>query len=380
MLKQPLYFDNASTTPILPEAKEELLRYLGDNFGNAGSLHSLGQEAVRALDKSREVIANSLRANFRQIIFTSSATEANNLAIKGVFEEKKNISNPRIIISAIEHESVLESAMSLERLGAEIIVLPVDNLGYVKKEPLFEYLNERTILVSLMHGNNETGVIQPIKDLARIVKAFDKKILFHTDAAQSFPYVDCSPDELGVDMLTISSHKSYGPKGAAALYLREESMIHPIIHGGGQEFGLRSGTENVAAIAGFAKAVEMLMPEREKNRKRIRDLAFYFFESLKDFTDIEINGPFFKVERLPHIINIYFHEQKAEELLLKLDQAQICASAGSACRSRAIQKSHVLSAMGLSEGRIEKSLRFSFGIFNSIENIKDSMERMKKIV
>ncbi len=409
------YFDYAATTPIYPEVLKEINSNLRNNFGNPGSLNFFGQTAMAIVDKSREKIAKSIGANFREIIFTGSATEANNLALRGAIKnvpdadgsgsrlkrrEKIKNQKPRIIISSIEHESVLETARDLEKEGlalsgvegVEVIYLKVSKNGIVDLEHLKKYLNERTVLVSIMYANNETGVIQPIAKIGEIIRNFREKNhpnphtlvasgypLFHTDAVQAFQFLDCNIENLGVDLMTLSAHKIYGPKGIGALYIRKSSGISPIITGGGQEFGLRSGTENVAAIAGFAKAIELADKNRQKEKKRIFLLAQYFFKEIKKIIpSAQLNAE--KAERLPNILNIAFPGYNAESLLIKFDLNGIAVSRGSACMARSSQPSYVLKEMGINESEQRSSLRFSFGRFTTKEEISKALKIIKKIL
>ncbi len=395
------YFDYAATTPIYPEVLKEINSNLRNNFGNPGSLNFFGQTAMAIVDKSREKIAKSIGANFREIIFTGSATESNNLVLRGILKNAK-IKNqkPRIIISSIEHESVLETARDLEKEGlalsgvegVEVIYLKVSKNGIVDLEHLKKYLNERTVLVSIMYANNETGVIQPIAKIGEIIRNFREKNhpnphtlvasgypLFHTDAVQAFQFLDCNIENLGVDLMTLSAHKIYGPKGIGALYIRKSSGISPIITGGGQEFGLRSGTENVAAIAGFAKAIELADKNRQKEKKRIFLLAQYFFKEIKKIIpSAQLNAE--KAERLPNILNIAFPGYNAESLLIKFDLNGIAVSRGSACMARSSQPSYVLKEMGINESEQRSSLRFSFGRFTTKEEISKALKIIKKIL
>ena len=397
------YFDYAATTPIDPEVLKEINSNLRNNFGNPGSLNFFGQAAMAMVDKSREKIANAINADFREIIFTGSATEANNLALRGILKNarlrqgfggqvKTKSKKPRIIISAIEHESVLETARDLEKEGAEIIYLPVDKNGVVDLKKLDKSLNERTVLVSIMYANNETGVIQPIAEIAEIIKKFKEKKYpkpctlnptpyFHTDAVQAFQFLDCNIKNLGVDLMTLSAHKIYGPKGIGALYVRNSQLttynLQPVITGGKQEFGLRSGTENVAMIAGFAKAIELANEKREKEKKRIFLLAQYFFKEIKKIVpSAQLNAG--KAKRLPNILNIAFSGYDAESLLIKFDLNGIAVSRGSACMARSSQSSYVLKEMGLSESEQRSSLRFSFGRFTTKEKMSRALKIIKK--
>jgi len=388
-----IYFDYAATTPVDPTVLRAMKPYFSEKFGNAGSLHSFGQEAMMALDRSREVVANSIGADFREIIFTGSATEANNLAIGGVVK-KSNIQTPRIIISSIEHESVFEVVRDLERSrAAEIIYLPVNQRGVINVKKLKKALNERVILISLMYANNETGTIQPIREVAQIIKDFKKngpRPLFHTDAAQAFQFFSCDVSELGIDLMTLSSHKIYGPKGVGALYVRANNKndIGSILSGGGQEFGLRSGTENIPAIVGFAKAAELAANSRKLANKRITELRGELWRGIKKiYPKAELNGVAGSerqqqenMKTLPNILNIYFPGHKAQDLLTKFDLLGLAASSGSACRARAVASSHVIEALGYSKERVMSSVRLSLGRPTTKKEIACALRIIKKAI
>lgn len=358
--------------------------YFREKYGNPGSLHSFGQEAIRAVDESREKIAKALKADFRQIIFTSSATEANNLALLGrlqAFKEKNPNIRPRLIVSTVEHESVLEPAQEMKKWGVDVVVLPVDEKGKVIKDALKKALSPEIFLVSVMYANNEVGTAQGVEELLKIVKNYDSKIPFHTDAAQAMGYLDMYPAEIGVDMLTISSHKIHGPKGAAALFLRDTALLKPMLYGGGQEFGLRSGTENVPAIVGFAKAAELVVGEREGARFKALSFSEQFLRKIRGVYNVSINGEDLSGSlRLPHILNLYFPGKTAEALLTAFDLKGLAASSGSACGARALTPSHVLQAMGLPKERISGSVRFSFDKFLSEEDIDKGVKIIGEIL
>jgi cysteine desulfurase len=373
-----IYLDYAASTPVDPAVLHAMEPYFMKRFGNPGSLHSFGQEAIAALDRSRETIARSIGAEFRDIIFTSSATEANNLALRGVVRAGEN-KKYRVIISAIEHESVLETARGLERAGVEVIYVPVDKQGVVNLKKLKESLNDKTVLVSIMYANNEIGTVQPIREIGKIIREFKEtslvgaKPFFHTDAAQAFQFLDCNAATLGVDLMTLSSHKIYGPKGTGALYIgknirsAQSVSLDAVISGGGQEYNLRSGTENVPAIVGFAKAIELADAARKKESLRIAALRDQLWRGIqKIYPKAEINGAAFdqKAQTLPNILNIYFPGYHAQELLTKFDLAGLAVSSGSACRSRAMESSYVIEALGASKNspeRAKSSIRFSPG-------------------
>jgi cysteine desulfurase len=398
MLSIPrIYLDFAASTPVDPEVERAMSPHFTEKFGNPGSLHSFGQEAMAALDKSRETITKSIGADFREIIFTGSATEANNLALRGAVGAS-TVKRPRIIVSAIEHESVLETTRDLARGGVEVVYVPVDNCGVVSLEKLKSALNERTVLVSIMYANNEIGTIQPIAEIAEIVKDFHRRLsvggqvsdvgavspLLHTDAAQAFQFLDCNVRELGVDLMTLSAHKIYGPKGSGALYMKDGTKLTSATTGGGQEFGVRSGTENVPLIVGFAKAVELTAVARERESKRIGELRDYFWGELKKiYSKAELNGGQLSdvsCQTLPNILNVYFPGHLAEDLLTKFDLGGLAVSAGSACRSRAVESSYVIEALGYSKDRAKRNIRFSFGRPTTREEVKNALKIIRGIL
>ncbi len=396
-----IYLDYAASTPVDPEVLRAMMPYFSERFGNPGSLHTFGQEAIAALDRSRETIARALGADFRQIIFTASATEANNLALRGAvrrFRMAYNLSGrherraaPRLIVSAIEHESVLETARDLGREGVRVTYVPVSVRGIADLKKIKKSLTQETALVSVMYANNEVGTVQPLKEIAALIKDFRNQIsgqkpvigdrlpAFHADAAQAFQFLDCNANALGVDFMTISSHKIHGPKGAGALFVRDAAdMLLPIVGGGGQEFGLRSGTENVPAIVGFAKAVELAAARRESETKRIAALRDRLWGGLKDiFPEAETNGSENKGERLPNILNVYFPGKAAQDLLTKFDLCGLAASSGSACRSRAMESSYVIHALGHSKERAKESIRFSLGRPTTEREVEEALKIVK---
>ncbi len=373
-----IYLDYAATTPVDPEVLRAMTPYFSEKFGNAGSLHSFGQDAIAALDRSPETIAEAIGADFRHIVFTASATEANNLALRGAvkkFRETRR-ATPRIIISTLEHESVMETARDLERDGVEVV--------YVSAGAVKENLTPETAIVSIIYAQNEIGTLAPISEIAAVIKAFRGKNaypLLHTDAAQAFQFLDCDVNTQGVDLMTLSSHKLYGPKGAGALYVRDLTALSPDTTGGGQEFGLRSGTENVPAIAGFAKAVELAAAAREKESKRIGKLRDRLWEEIKKIAPkAEINGPQDAAGKLPNILNIYFPGHAAQDLLTKFDLNGLAASSGSACRSRAMESSYVIETLGHSKERAKSSIRFSVGRPTTEEEINETFSRLSRIM
>jgi cysteine desulfurase len=399
-----IYLDYAATTPVDPavfKETENIFLQDGDFFGNPGSLHYFGQKAQGLLDDARKTLAETITANYREVIFTSSATEANNLILRGVlkayYKKYKGCKTvPKFIISSIEHPSVLETVRALENEGAiKAAYLPVNSDGLVDLEALKKELNEETILVSIMWVNNETGVVQPIAEIAGIISEYKKSSanplsltpypLFHADAVQAFNLFDLNVIKSGVDLMTLSSHKIYGPKGAGALYINSKyeirntkyEILSPILTGGGQEYGLRSGTENVPAIVGFAKAAEIAHQAHSKEFIRLEKLSKLFFEKIKkEIPDVQINGNLDR--RSPNILSIYF--PRHENLGVALDMVGVAASAGSACAQRYEKPSYVLAAMGMDESRIKQSIRFSFGRFTDENEILEASGRIVKVI
>lgn len=441
-----IYFDYAATTPVDPRVLRAMEPYFTEKFGNPGSLHAFGQEAMAALDESRETVAKAIGAQFREIIFTGSATEANNLALRGALRSVKcqvsGVRKPRIIVSAIEHESILETARDVRQEGAEVVYLPVNRAGVVDVKKLEAALNERTVLVSVQYVNNEIGAVQPISEIGALVAHFrEQRIrdearranrssrrangrgqgargreqrvdhlpfaiyhlpLFHTDAAQAFQYYDCDAQKLGADLMTLSSHKIYGPKGIGALYVRgqraksREQIANsrgqradhlpfaisplPMMTGGGQEFGLRSGTESVPQIAGFARAATLLGNSEKKRMEaeRIRKLRGYFWNRFKTICpDAEENSE--AESASPHIVNIHTPRREAQDTITALDLSGVAIASGSACRSRSLEPSYVLEALGYSRERAKKSVRISFGRPTTIAEIDKAIRIMQRL-
>lgn len=370
-----VYLDYAAATPM-DEAVEKVMRpYYARAFGNPSSIHWFGQEASAAVFRAREILARAIGADYKDIIFTGSATEANNVGIRGVvgavcgqpfFGNGVSATLPhKIIISSIEHESVMETARDLERQGlVEVVYIPVNREGIIDIKKFTTSLDERVILVSIQYANSQIGVIQPIKEISAIIKRHASQCLFHTDAVQAFQYLPCDAGDLGVDMMTLSAHKIYGPKGIGALYVRslssQPSTVTPFITGGGQEQGIRSGTENVPAIVGFGEAVMLTEKFKVSEFKRIKALRDYFWRGLHALApDAEINGSW--EARIPNNLNIYFPGASAQDRCIELDLQGIAASPGSACSSRAAQPSYVIQALGFSGDRPGSSIRFSLG-------------------
>jgi cysteine desulfurase len=349
-----IYLDYAATTPIDPRVKKAMEPFLMDKFGNTMSIHSFGQEAKIALEKSRKTVADFLGAKLLEIVFTSSATESNNLALKGIAFANKD-KGRHIIISAIEHACVMETAEWLEKQGFKVSRIKVDKQGFVNPLDIKKAIRKDTILVSIIHASNEIGTIQPIDKIAKICK--EKEVYFHTDAAQSFGKIDI--DIRNIDLLTASSHKMYGPKGAACLFVREGTKIEPILHGGGQEMGLRGSTVNIPAIVGFAKACEIAKKEMKKEAQRLTKLRDKLIKNVLKIKDSYLAGH--PIKRVPNNASFYFSFIEGESIVIQLDLLGIAASTGSACSSMKLEPSHVLLAIGLKHGQAHGSLRISLG-------------------
>ena len=376
MRKKKIYLDYAATTPIDPRVLKAMLPFLRNKFGNTMSLHFFGQEAKEALEESREIVADLMGAKPSEVIFTSSATEANNLALKGVAFANKEKGN-HIIISSIEHHCVLEAARWLETQGFKVTKIKVDKYGLVDPDDVKKEIKKGTILVSIIHANNEIGTIQPIEKIGKICK--EKEVLFHTDAAQSFGKIPINVNKMNIDLMTVSAHKMYGPKGAAALFIREGTKITPLLHGGGHEFGIRSSTVNVAAIVGFAKAVEIAKKEMKKDAQKLTKLRDKLIEGvLEKIPDSHLNGH--PKKRLPNNANFWFKGVEGESIVLQLDMMGIAASTGSACSSEKLEPSHVLLAIGLAPEQAHGSLRLSLGKWTKREEIDYTLEVLPKVI
>ncbi len=380
--KKRIYLDYAATTPVDKRVLKEMLPFFYEKFGNTASSHSFGREAKKVLEKCREKMAQILGVEKEEIFFTSSATESNNTILKGVAFSQKKRGN-HIIISSIEHSSVRNPALWLKKRGFKITQLPVDKYGMVKSSVLLRNITKKTILVSVIHASNEIGTLQPISKLGEICKK--KKILFHTDASQSFGKIPFKIKDLNVDFLTASSHKMYGPKGAALLYKRKGIEIESLLHGGGHEMGFRSSTVNLPAIVGFVKAAQICQKEMKKESKRLIKLRDKLIKKvLKEIPKSYLTGH--PKERLPNHASFYFEGVEGEALATDLDLKGFAVSTGSACASGKLEPSKVLLALGFKPEKAHGSLRISLGrwtkekeIDEFFEALKESIERLRKI-
>ena len=375
-MKKRIYLDYAATTPVDPRVFRAMLPYFSKKFGNTMSLHSFGQEAKLALEKSREEIAGLIGARSEEIIFTSSATESNNLALKGIALANKD-RGKHIIISSIEHPCIMESAGWLEAQGFEVSKLKVDKYGRVSPGDVKAAMKKGTILVSVIHASNEIGTIQPIQEIGKICK--EKGVYFHTDAVQSFGKIPIDVNKMNVDLLSASSHKMYGPKGAACLYVRKGTKIEPILHGGGQESGLRSSTVNLPAIVGFAEACETAKREMKRENERIAKLRDKLIKGvLTKIKGAHLNGH--PKNRLANNANFWFQFVEGESMVIQLDLMGIAASTGSACSSAKLEPSHVLLAIGLKHQEAHGSLRITLGKWTTEREINYLIKVLPGIV
>jgi len=371
-----IYLDYAATTPVDSRAVKAMIPYFTEKFGNTASLHSFGQEAKDALRESRKIIADALGAKQKEIIFTGSATESNNLALKGVAWANRN-QGQHIIISPIEHPCIMESAKWLEKQGFKITKLKVNKYGLVDLDNLKKDIKKNTILVSVIHANHEIGTIQEISKIGKICR--EKGIYFHTDATQSFGKIPIDINKMNVDLLTANSHKMYGPKGAACLFVRQGIKIQPLLHGGGHEFSLRSSTVNLPAIVGFAQAAKICKKEMKKEANQSIKLRNKLIKGvLEKIPDSHLNGH--PIKRLPNNANFWFSFVEGEAIVMELDSYGIAASTGSACSSSKLEPSHVLLSIGLKHEQAHGSLRLTLGRWTKEKDIDYLFKVLPKVI
>lgn len=368
-----IYMDNAATSKVHEDVLKEMEPYFTEKYGNASSLHSLGQEAAEALEDARDKAARLINAESREIIFTSGGTESNNTALKQIMW---NSGKKHLIISKIEHPCILRTAEYLGEHGFKISYIDVDKEGLVNPKDVQKAITKDTALVSIMHANNEIGTIQPIKEISKICK--EKKVLFHCDAVQTIGKIKVDVKELNVDLLSASSHKLHGPKGVGFLYVRKGVALQPLIHGGGQEFKKRSGTENISGIVGFGKACEIAMENMEKDSETIMKLRDKLIQGVLKIPDSYLNGH--REKRLPNNVHLRFDFIEGEALLIKLDMEGIMGSTGSACSTKSLQPSHVLMALGLKAVQAHGSLRLTLSKYNNESDVSHVLEKLPKIV
>ena len=373
-----VYLDNSATTRCLDSVAGLMIKIMCEDYGNPSSMHNKGVQAEQYLRYARTTIARNLKVNEKEIYFTSGGTESDNLALIGTA-----IANQRagrhLITTCIEHPAVLQPMKYLENMGFEVTYLPVDKKGRVSTESLRQALRPDTILVSMMHTNNEIGSLQPVEEASQIVKSFNSAIVFHVDGVQGYGKYRILPKKMGIDLLSVSGHKIHGPKGVGFLYVNERVKITPVIFGGGQQKGLRSGTENVSGIAGLAKAVEEVYANLDEDTGRMRGLKEYFIAGIQGLQDIQINGST-GMDSSPHIISISIRGIRSEVLLHALEERGIYVSAGSACASNKPAYSATLKAMGVEKELLDSTLRFSLSLFNTKEEIDYTLQALYDII
>ena len=372
---QQIYLDNAATTPVRPEVEEVMQPYFGEKYGNPSGIYKMASECRQALETVRKQIGETLKVSAQEIYFTSGGTESDNWAIKSTAQRLKE-KGKHIITSKIEHHAVLNSCAYLETQGFEVTYLDVDSEGIVDLDQLEESIREDTILVSCMMVNNEIGAIEPIEEIAKIIKAKNPNTIFHVDAIQAYGKLPIVPKNMGIDLLSTSGHKIHGPKGIGFLYIKEGTKISPIIFGGGQQKGMRSGTENVPGIVGLAVACEKMIGKNYENAEKIREVKEYFQERIKEIEDIKDNSG-----KAPHVASISFKKLRSEVLLHALEDREIYVSSGSACSSNKKQAvSGTLNAIALSDEFKDGTLRFSFSIENTKEEVDETIKALKELV
>jgi cysteine desulfurase len=367
-----VYLDNGATAMVAPEVIGAMMPYFSEKYGNASSLHTFGREAKEALDKARAIIAQKLNASPEEIIFTSGGTESDNLAIKGIAYAHKDRGN-HIITTKIEHPAVLSACATLEKEGFKVTYIDVDKEGIVKLEQLTKAITDKTILVSVMHANNEIGTIQPIKEIGELCRKH--KIFFHTDAVQSFTKVPLDVKKVNVGLISLSAHKIHGPKGVGVLFVKKGTKLKKWADGGGHEFRMRAGTENISGIVGFARAAELAGEKQVTQMTKLRDKLI---DGLLVIPHTQLNGS--RTERLCNNANISFHYVEGESFLMYLDEAGIAVSTGSACSSHSLQPSHVLMALGLKAETAHGAIRFTLSKYTTEEEIEYTIKTVKEVV
>jgi len=383
---EKIYLDYSATTPIDPRVADEMSRFMATNFGNPSSIHSFGRDAKKVLEESREVCKDFIKAeNSSEIIFTSGGSESDNLAIRGLIAKMR--SKPHMITSAIEHKAVLSTVKELEEKGLiEASYLKVDKHGQISMDILKREIRHNTVLISIMYANNEIGSLQPIREIGKYLEKLNKereraafpKIYLHTDAVQAFPHLNCDVRHLHVDMMSVSAHKFYGPKGVGFLYVKKGTPLATMITGGSQEFGKRAGTENMISIVGMAKAIKILEKEQNKDVEKIQKLKDKLTEGILEIAGTHLSGH--TKERIPSLASFLFDGIEGESVLISLDLEGIAVSTGSACTSGTLSPSHVLMACGYTHVEAQGNIRFSLGRFTKDADIKRVLEVLPGIV
>lgn len=375
---EEVYFDNAATTKPLPEVVEVIKKTLVEDYGNPSSLHRKGMKAEEYIHRTVDALASVLKVDKNEIYFTSGGTESNNLAIKGAAKAYQK-QGMHIITTQVEHPSVLEPIAYLEKKGYEVTRISVNNRGTVNLDELKESIRQDTILVSIMHINNEVGAVQPIDKIGTMIKAINKNTLFHVDGIQSFGKMEVQPKRQNIDLFSFSGHKIHGPKGIGGVYIRKGVKVRPIIHGGMHQRGIRSGTENLPGIAGLGIAAEKAYAQLKENQDKVTELQRFFIEQVKFIGDVTFHTPL-DLNFAPHILNIGFENVRGEVLLHALEDKKIYISTGSACSTNKPRPSQTLTSMGLAGDQIQSAVRFSFSKYNSKEEVEYCIAQLQNIV
>ncbi len=373
-----VYLDNSATTKVYEDVAALMSRIMLEDYGNPSSMHTKGIEAEKYVKRAREIIAGTLKCKEKEILFTSGGTESDNMALIGCAMAMKR-KGTHLITTAVEHPAILQTMQFLEKQGFTVTYLPVDAEGLISVEDLKNALTPETILISIMHTNNEVGAMQPIEEAGKAIKAYDPSILFHVDAVQGYGKNVIHPKKMNIDLMSVSGHKLHGPKGVGFLYIGEKVKISPILFGGGQQNGLRSGTENVPGIAGLARACEEIYADISGNREKLYGLKRHLAEGLMQMEDVTLNGPQGE-NGAPHIVSASFPGVRSEVLLHALEDKGICVSAGSACASNRPHVSDTLTAMGLSKDLLDSTIRFSLSEFTTMEELDYTLKALQEIV
>lgn len=376
-----VYLDNSATTRVFPEVAELMTKIMCEDYGNPSSLHMKGVAAEQHLRYAKETLAKLLKVNEKEILFTSGGTESDNLALIGCAMANRRRGN-HLITTRVEHPAILKTMQYLESIGYQVTYLPVDKSGRICLEDLHRAITPQTILVSIMHTNNEVGARQPIEEVGALIKRMNPAILFHVDAVQGFGKARIYPKKMNIDLLSVSGHKIHGPKGVGFLYINEKVKIQPIVYGGGQQQNLRSGTENVPGVAGLAKAAEMMYAHMDEDISRLYRLKTMFIDGVKKLNDIQVNGLFDGgIEgTAPHIVSVSFAGVRSEVLLHALEDKGIYVSAGSACSAHKPQPSATLKAMGIDKDLLSSTIRFSFSVYTTEEEINYTLQQMYDMI
>ncbi len=378
-----VYLDNSATTRVFPEVAEYMTQIMCRDYGNPSSMHLKGMEAEKVIRKAKETLAGILKVSEKELLFTSGGTESDNLALRGVASAYRRRGN-HLITTQIEHPAILQTMHFLEEQGFRVTYLPVDGSGRIRLEDLQQAVGQDTILVSIMHTNNEVGSRQPIEEAGALIKKLNPNTLFHVDAVQGFGKAKIYPKKMNIDLLSVSGHKIHGPKGIGFLYVSDKVRLHPIVFGGGQQGNLRSGTENVPGMAGMALAAEMLYGKIDEDIQKLENLKKRFIEGVSRMENIRVNGLIPGKETgegtAPHVVSVSFRGVRSEVLLHALEERNIYVSAGSACSAHKPQPSATLKAMGVEKDLLESTIRFSFSVFTSMEEIEYTVSVLGEIV